>query len=127
MAKPIYRLYALVIVLFGVLVFATSWWTVFGADGLRNQPLNKRDLLEQARIKRGDIKAADGTVLAHSVKTPSGIYSRRYPQCTLLSQAIGYSFIRFGQAGLESSRNPELTGRRDDISSIVDELSGKRR
>src|SRR4051794_24104670 len=110
MAKPIYRLYVLVIALFAVLIFATSWWTVFGADGLRKQPLNRRSLLEQARIKRGTIKAADGTVLARSVKTSAGTYTRRYPQGRLLSHVVGYSFIRFGQAGLERSRNAELTG-----------------
>jgi peptidoglycan glycosyltransferase len=123
---PIYRLFVVVVVLFGALVFATSWWTVFGADPLRDNPANRRALLEQARIKRGFIKAADGTVLARSVKRSDGTFTRRYPQGELLSHAVGYSFIRFGQAGLERSRNSALTGARDDITSIVDELQGKR-
>jgi peptidoglycan glycosyltransferase len=126
MFTPIYRLFVVVVVLFGVLVFATSWWTVFGADPLRDNPANRRALLEQARIKRGLIKAADGTVLARSVKRSDGTFTRRYPQGELLSHAVGYSFIRFGQAGLERSRNGALTGERDDITSIVDELQGKR-
>ncbi len=126
MFTPIYRLFVVVVVLFGVLVFATSWWTVFGADPLRDNPANRRALLEQARIKRGLIKAADGTVLARSVKRSDGTFTRRYPQGELLSHAVGYSFIRFGQAGLERSRNSALTGARDDITSIVDELQGKR-
>jgi peptidoglycan glycosyltransferase len=123
---PIYRLYVVVVVLFGVLVFATSWWTVFGADSLRDNPSNQRQLLEQARIDRGDIKAADGTVLARSVKRSDGTFTRRYPQGRLLSHVIGYSFIRFGQVGLERSYNDALTGERDDITSIVDELKGER-
>ena len=53
MFGPIYRLYVLVVALFGVLIFATSWWTVFGAEPLRDNPNNRRPLLEQARIKRG--------------------------------------------------------------------------
>src|SRR4051812_2883981 len=126
MFKPIYRLYVVVVVLFTLLIFATSWWTVFGADPLRDNPANRRALLEQARIKRGFIKAADGTVLARSVKRSDGTFTRRYPQGELLSHAVGYSFIRFGQAGLERSRNSPLTGQRDDITSIVDELRGKR-
>ena len=126
MFTPIYRLFVVVVVLFGALVFATSWWTVFGADPLRDNPANRRALLEQARIKRGFIKAADGTVLARSVKRSDGTFTRRYPQGELLSHAVGYSFIRFGQAGLERSRNSALTGARDDITSIVDELQGKR-
>jgi peptidoglycan glycosyltransferase len=97
---PIYRLYLLVVVLFGVLLFATSWWTVFGAQKLRDNPFNRRALLEQARVKRGAIKAADGTVLARSVKRPDGTFTRRYPQRDLLSHVIGYSYLRYGQVGL---------------------------
>jgi penicillin-binding protein A len=126
MFEPIYRLYVVVVVLFAMLVFATSWWTVFGADRLRDNPANHRALFEQSRIKRGLIKAADGTVLARSVKRRDGTFTRRYPQGELLSHAVGYSFIRFGQAGLERSRNDPLTGERNDITSIVDELRGKR-
>ena len=46
MTKPIVRLYLLVMVLIGILVFATSWWTVFGAKGLRDNPRNRRELLD---------------------------------------------------------------------------------
>ncbi|HVE68904.1 MAG TPA: penicillin-binding protein 2 [Solirubrobacteraceae bacterium] len=126
MFGPIYRLYILVVGLFGVLIFATSWWTVFGAEPLRDNPANRRPLLEQARIKRGLIKASDGTVLARSVQRPDGTYTRRYPQGELLSHVIGYSFLRFGQVGLERSRNAELTGERDELTSIFDQLTGER-
>jgi len=126
MFGPIYRLYVLVVALFGVLIFATSWWTVFGAEPLRDNPSNRRALLEQARVKRGLIKAADGTVLARSVKRSDGTYTRRYPEGKLLAHVLGYSFLRYGQAGLESSRNAALTGERDELTSIFDQLSGRR-
>jgi penicillin-binding protein A len=127
MFAPIYRLYVLVVALFALLVVFTSRWSVFEAKSLRDHPLNRRQLLEQARIKRGEIKAADGTVLARSVRRSDGTYTRRYPEGDLFSHAVGYSFIRFGQAGLERSRNGPLTGERDEITSIVDELAGKPR
>jgi peptidoglycan glycosyltransferase len=126
MFVPIYRLYVLFVVLFGILVFATSWWTVFGAEGLRDNPANRRELLEQARVKRGLIKAADGTVLARSVQRADDTFTRRYPEGDLFSHAIGYSFLRFGQVGLERSRNDALSGRDDEITSFVDELRGRR-
>jgi penicillin-binding protein A len=126
MFVPIYRLYVLVVALFALLVFATSWWTVFGAEGLRDNPANQRELLEQARIERGLIRAADGTVLARSVQRADGTYTRRYPQGDLFSHAVGYSFIRFGRTGLESSRNDVLTGEDDEITSFVDQLTGRR-
>ena len=66
MNRPIIRLYGLVVVLFGLLVAFTSRWTIFEASSLRANPLNARALLEQERIARGPILAADGTVLARS-------------------------------------------------------------
>jgi len=127
MFAPIYRLYVLFVALFGVLVFATSWWTVFGAESLRENTANRRPLLEQARIKRGLIKAADGTVLARSVQRADDTWTRRYPQGTLLSHVVGYSFLRYGQAGVERSRNEALTGERDEITSVFDQLTGERK
>ena len=79
MNKPILRLYGLVLVLFSALIFATSWWTVFGAERLRENPNNRRALLEQARIKRGTITARDGRVLARSVPSVGDTYRRTYP------------------------------------------------
>ena len=66
MNPPIVRLYAFFALLFGVLVFATSWWSVFGAEDLRENTANRRPLLAEERIKRGTIRAADGKVLARS-------------------------------------------------------------
>ena len=60
---------------------------------------------------RGDaITAADGTLLARSVRGPDGVYHRRYPQSGLFGHAVGYSFTTLGQAGLELARNGYLNG-----------------
>ena len=126
MTVPIYRLFVFFATLFAILVFATSWWTVFGAEGLRDNTANRRALLEQARIKRGLIKTSDGTVLARSVKRSDGTYTRRYPQGRLLSHVVGYSYLQFGQVGLERSRNADLIGERDELTSIFDQLTGER-
>ena len=75
MNRPIVRLYGLVVVMFALLVAFTSRWTIFDAASLRQNPLNRRALLQQERIQRGAIVAADGTVLARSV---SGRATRRH-------------------------------------------------
>ena len=72
MNQPIVRLFGVVIVMFAVLLAFTSRWTIFEASSLRDNPLNARALLEQQRIDRGTIVAADGTVLARSVRS-SGV------------------------------------------------------
>jgi penicillin-binding protein A len=127
--KPILRLYALVVVLFGVLVAFTSRWTIFEADSLRDNALNRRALLEQERIQRGRILAANRSVLARSERRPDGTYTRTYPTGELFAQTIGYSFTDLGQSGIEKYRNAALDGEtsRNELQAILDQLQGKRR
>jgi peptidoglycan glycosyltransferase len=79
MKTPIVRLYALVIVLFAVLIGFTSRWAVFEAEALRDNPANRRALLQEERIKRGAIRTADGKLVAGSQALPGKRYRRRYP------------------------------------------------
>jgi peptidoglycan glycosyltransferase len=126
MNGPIARLFGLVIVLFVLLIGFTSRWTVFQAQSLRDNSFNARSVLEQQLIPRGAIRADDGTVLARSTKGKGGAYTRSYPTGDLFSLPIGYSYTSLGRAGLESSRNDELTGRADlsQLSSVIDQLTG---
>ena len=43
MKAPIVRLFVLIIVLFGVLIGFTSYWSVFAAEDLRANAYNHRD------------------------------------------------------------------------------------
>jgi penicillin-binding protein A len=126
MNAPIIRLYGLIALLFGVLVFATSWWSVFTAKNLRENTANRRPLLAEERIKRGTIRSADGKVLARSVKIDKDRYGRRYPTRDEFAHAIGYSFTSIGRSGLEQFRNDPLTGRRTELIGAVDSLLNKR-
>jgi peptidoglycan glycosyltransferase len=125
--RPIIRLYGFIVLLFALLVGFTSRWTIFEASSLRANPLNARALLEQERIARGPIVAADGTVLAHSVRGAEGTYERSYPTGEEFAHAIGYSYINFGGTGLERFRNAELDGRAGtNLQSVLDQLQGKK-
>src|SRR5215210_1803801 len=126
MNTPIIRLYALIALLFGIRVFATSWWAVFTAPQLRDNAANRRPLLAEERIKRGTIRSADGRVLARSVKIDKERYGRRYPATDLFAHAVGYSFTSIGRSGLEQFRNDPLTGRRTELIGAVDSLLNKR-
>ncbi|MDQ4125037.1 MAG: penicillin-binding transpeptidase domain-containing protein, partial [Actinomycetota bacterium] len=127
MNTPAFRLYVLIALLFAALVVQTSRWTVFEAEALRDNELNRRELLEEQRIRRGPIRARDGTVIARSVEGRGKTFSRRYPLGQLFGHPVGYSFIDIGRYELEASHNDELTGERDDVGSIVDQLSGRER
>ena len=127
MNAPIRRLYVLFLVLFGVLVYFTSKNAVFDAEALRDNPLNRRALLEEQRIHRGTIRAADGTIVARSTKQRGDVYTRHYPTNGLFAHAIGYSYTTLGRAGLERYRNDELTGKNNELKSVLDQLRGKQR
>ena len=124
MNTPIVRLFAVVVLLFALLVVFTSRWTVFQAASLNNNPLNVRTLLDELQIKRGRILADDGAVLARSVPAPGHTWSRTYPSGPLFSQPVGYSIAAQGRAaGLELSRGPELRGVKTGLDSIFGQLS----
>ncbi|HWH12013.1 MAG TPA: penicillin-binding protein 2 [Solirubrobacteraceae bacterium] len=126
MNRPIARLFGLVIVLFLLLIGFTSRWTVFEAQSLRDNPFNARGILEQQLIPRGSIRADDGSVLARSTRGKGGAYTRSYPTGDLFALPIGYSYTSLGRAGLESSRNDELTGRANvsQLNSVINQLTG---
>lgn len=133
MNQPIVRLFGLVILMFAVLLAFTSRWTIFEASSLRDNPLNARALLEQERIDRGRILAADGTVLARSVRSAASsrsesVFERRYPTGEEFAHAVGYYFTNLGRTGLERFRNKTLNGQSGtNLQTILDQLQGKKR
>jgi peptidoglycan glycosyltransferase len=127
MNAPIARLFVVVVLLFALLVGFTSRWTVFQADALRDNSRNQRELLEDQRIHRGLIRAGDDTVLARSLKQPDESYVRTYPEGRLFAHAVGYNFVSRGRAGLERSYDDDLSGRRTELSSLFERLTGTER
>jgi peptidoglycan glycosyltransferase len=127
--RQIVKLFAFIVVLFGVLIGFTSYWSVFDAKALKEKDANKRPLLEQQQIKRGRILADDGTVIARSVPKGHGAslrYVRRYPEGALFGHPIGYSFVEQGDSEFEQFHNDQLVGNESEFGSILDELRGKK-
>jgi peptidoglycan glycosyltransferase len=87
------------------------------AKQLQSSPFNPRISSQQYINPRGTIYAADGTVLAKSVKTPAGTdtsaypyqYVRQYPQGSLYAGITGYdSALYYGTAGIEQQYDSYL-------------------
>ena len=82
------------------------------AKQLQNSPYNPRVASQRYLDPRGQILAADGTVLAESVPTPAAVkastgydyhYLRYYPQGPLYAGITGYdSALYYGSAGIEN-------------------------
>jgi peptidoglycan glycosyltransferase len=125
MNSPIVRLYGLMLLLFAALVGFTSYWAVFDADNLKDNPQNRRPLIAEQTVKRGTIKTADGVTIAESFPVGGGknpVYVRQYPQGSEFGNPVGYNFIEVGRVGIERAENGFLAGERNEFTSIIDQL-----
>jgi penicillin-binding protein A len=125
MNRQIGRIFGLFALLFTVLIGFTSQWSIFEAEGLEDNPANRRSLLEAATIPRGVITAADGEELAVSEQVASGEeprFERRYPQGSLFAHEVGYFFTDAGSAGLERFYDDDLAGRGDELENLFGDI-----
>ena len=138
MNAQIVKLFGLFTLLFALLVGATSWWTVFGAEELEDNPDNRRALIDEQTTPRGLIYARDGrTVLAKNIRrgpredTPKArnlrTFVRTYPDGPLFGHALGYSFLQNGRRGLEQSENKPLAGEQNEFQSIFSQVRSQSR
>ncbi|MFL5908914.1 MAG: peptidoglycan D,D-transpeptidase FtsI family protein [Solirubrobacterales bacterium] len=127
MNTQIVKLFGFLLVLYALLFGFTSYWSIFDSSSLKANTANRRPLLEEEKIDRGDILADDGSVIAKSVPQGSGnnkIYVRRYPDGPLYGNPIGYSFVTQGRVGFELAHNDDLVGNKTEFLSVLDELQG---
>jgi len=125
---PIRRLFVVISLMMAALMGSTAWWSVLRADELNTEytAQNRRDLLRGIKVPRGDIRAADGTLIARSRKDDQGVYERRYPQGELFGHPIGYSFVSRAQTGVEAFYNRQLSGGASATDSVLQQLVGSR-
>lgn len=91
------------------------------ANALANSPDNPRVIAQKYTQSRGYIYAADGTVLAQSVKSPPGSayeYERQYPTKALFEQVVGYDSYIYGMAGVEEQYNSYLEPHHQSAKTI---------
>jgi peptidoglycan glycosyltransferase len=127
MNAPMVRVYAFLLLLLALLAWKTSQWAVFDAQALKDNSANHRPLIETQTIHRGEIKTADGTVVAESSPQGGGahpIYVRHYPTGSLFGNPVGWSFINTLQTGIEKTENDALVGDQNEFSTILDQLRG---
>jgi penicillin-binding protein A len=110
------------VALVAALIVATTYWQTWASAGLADRQDNEIQRVAQFSIKRGLIRAADGTILASNrIKKVGGqkLYLRRYPQGGLFAHVVGYSTQSRARAGLESSENDYLTGANRNLDTVL--------
>jgi peptidoglycan glycosyltransferase len=98
------------------------------ASSLNASSENPRNITKQYDNNRGMIRAANGAVLAKSVKVPGAgpdtdQYYRTYPTGTLFSGIVGYSSKFRGTAGVEYVYNTQLLPHKQTATTLSQLLS----
>ena len=120
MNRQIAKLGAGLLVCYLALFVQLNYATVFGSGRFDdNASFQARELRQEYGAIRGTISTADGTVVARSVRNPTGSdydYSREYPEGELFAHTVGYFTLEHGTAGVETTYEDELTGDTLDLT-----------
>src|SRR5262245_19982194 len=130
MNRRIGHLHYFVLVLFGALIVAITYWQVWAAPSLATRQANPRLVFRELTVDRGTISTSDGAVLARNRRVRQNgrtLFFRTYPQDGLAAQWVGYSSIAASRAGLEEEWNDYLTGADGDLASGLEDLLDKAR
>lgn len=123
MNQPIRRLSMLVALMFVLLLGASTWIQVLGAEDINAREGNRRTLLENYARERGQILVG-GQPIATSKPTGTDLaWQREYTDPELYSHVTGYNSFTYGAGGgIESASDGLLSGRDDKL--FYDRLTG---
>ena len=127
MNRPIRRVAAAVGVLMLALLINLNYVQVVKSDSYRDNPGNRRVLLDEYSRQRGSI-IVDGMAVADSVKSPDRLkYLRTYPDGPVYADLTGYYSEIFGTEGLEASEQALLSGSDSRLftSRFADLITGR--
>lgn len=122
--REINRLVLALLVLFGMVTMAATYWAVIGPDTILRRDDNPRLVEAAATILRGAIVDRDGRTLVESTRDDDGQVTRQYLYPAMYS-ALGYFSLRYGVDGAESAFDPLLSGsavERDTSTILIDSL-----
>ena len=119
------------VVLFAALFAQLNYLQVLRAEDLANHPGNNRVAVRDFSSPRGEIRTADGVVIARSVPVDTPFERlRQYPEGPLFAHITGFFSFTFGTDGVERTYASELSGRSGDVrirqigNVLADEAQG---
>lgn len=92
-----------VALLFAAMAVYMGYFLQVKSEEVVNNPYNARINERSEQIVRGEIIAADGTILARTATDSNGTETREYPYGELFAHSVGYSTA--GKTGVESLAN----------------------
>ncbi len=127
MNKPIRKVSVALAVLFLALFVNLNFVQVVKGNAYRNDPQNRRVLLNEYSSPRGQI-VVQGAAVAESKATNDELkYLRVYPQGRVYAAATGYYSFTYGATGIELAENDILSGDAPELftSKLTNILTGR--
>lgn len=101
------------------------YFQVFRSEDFINSPYNRRQDSFAEHVIRGEIRSADGKVLARTVTDSEGNEKREYPYGDMYAHVVGFS--THGKSGIESTMNFNLLRSHAFIGNrVVNELKDEK-
>jgi penicillin-binding protein A len=127
MDKQIRRVGAGLTIAFLAVFIMLNYVQFYEAKSIAGNNANRRSLIAEYSIKRGDITTVDGVTIARSENTGGELRFRRlYPEGDLYGHLTGFYSFLFGSTGIEAAYNDALLGDSGVVSiqDIEDKLFG---
>ncbi len=120
--NKIIRLMICISAMFLSLAVYLTYFALFQAEDITDNPYNKRIRENEDKIQRGYIYDCEGEILAYS-RMEKNSQKRIYPFGERYAHIVGYNSVTYQKTGLEKSFNNWLV-KTDSVESISNFLSG---
>lgn len=128
MNTPLRRVGLAMLAMVVLLLANATYIQVVKADDYRNDPRNRRVLLEEYSRQRGKILTSDEVIIANVKSTSDRLqYQRTYSNGPMYAPVTGYYSVRYGSSGLERAENEILNGSDDRlfVRRLSDLITGR--
>lgn len=106
--KRYIRVISFISILFIIILGYMTYFQVVKADKLKNDENNKRNFVDDNKLKRGNILDRDGNILAQTVENENKEKIRIFPYKDAYAHLVGYNSKKYGKTGLEKKFNSVL-------------------
>lgn len=107
------RVLTFISLLFILILAYMTYFQVVKADKLKNSEDNKRNWVDDNKLKRGNILDSKGNILAETKTDDSGEKYRFFPYGEVYAHIVGYNSKKYGKTGIEKKFNATLLNKQD--------------
>ena len=111
--KRYIRVLTLISILFLIILGYMTYFQVVKADKLKNDENNKRNWVDDNKLKRGNILDRDGNILAQTIDGENKEKIRNFPYGKTYAHLVGYNSKKYGKTVLEKRFNSVLINKHD--------------